>query len=75
MSEKSLEAVLTRAMGDEAFATSLFTNLEQALAGYELTPEELGKLKAMGRAEFDKYAHASPEERKSMWGSWASSGI
>jgi hypothetical protein len=66
MSAKGVQDVLTRAMGEKAFADSLFSNTEQALAGFDLTPEELGKFKGMNRADFEKYAAASPEERKSM---------
>jgi hypothetical protein len=62
-------------MSDEAFADLLFTDAEQALAGYDLTAEERGKLKGMTRAQFDKYAAAPPEERMSMWGIAAQSGV
>ena len=66
MSAQSVEIILSRAMSDAKFADSLFANPAQTLAGYELTTEETVALKGMSRADFDKYAEASPEERKSM---------
>ena len=70
MSTTGIEAVLARAMSDTAFAEQLFTNPEQALAGFELTAEEVVNLKAMSRAEFEKFSKTSPEDRKSMGGIW-----
>lgn len=66
MSAKELESVLTRAMSDTAFADLLFADPEKALAGCDLTPEELAALKTMNRAEFAKATESSPEERKSF---------
>ena len=66
MSTKGIEAVLNQAMSDSAFADQLFASPEQALAGFELTTEESASLKSMSRAEFDKFANSSPEERKSF---------
>jgi hypothetical protein len=75
MSAESVNTILTRAMSDQAFADSLFANMDQVLRGFDLTPEEFSKFKGMSRADFGKYAAASPEERKSMWGSGLSAGI
>jgi hypothetical protein len=66
MSTEGIEAVLSRAMSDSAFADQLFANPEQALSGFELTTEELAKIKKISLADFDRYTKASPEERKSM---------
>jgi hypothetical protein len=66
MSIKGIESVLSRAMSDAAFADLLFSNLGQALSGFDLTAEEIAKFKKMSRAEFDKWVKASPEERKSF---------
>ena len=66
MSAEIVETVLAKAMSDEAFAEALFTNADQALAGYDLTQEELETLKNMSREDFMKSAMATPEERKSM---------
>ena len=66
MSQQTVESILTRAMSDAAFADSLFANPEKALSGFDLTAEEIANLKAMSRAEFEKYSKATPEERKSF---------
>ena len=66
MSDQSVESILTKAMSDPAFADLLFSNLEKAVTGYDLTAEEIGNLKNMSRAEFDKAANGSTEERKSF---------
>ena len=66
MSQQTVESILTRAMSDTAFADSLFANPEQALTGFDLTAEEVTNLKAMSRADFEQYAKATPEERKSF---------
>ena len=65
MSNKGIEAVLSRAMSDNAFSALLFSNLDQALAGFELTEEEHAKLKGLSKAEFDTLTSA-PEARKSF---------
>ena len=65
MSSKGIEDVLNRAMSDAAFGDLLFADLEQALAGFELTAEEASKFKGLSRAEFEALM-SSPEERKSF---------
>ena len=66
MSANSVESILSRAMSDAGFADQLFANPDQALTGFDLTAEEVGNLKALSRAEFDRVAASSPEERKSF---------
>ncbi|MCK6568857.1 MAG: hypothetical protein DCC59_10670 [Chloroflexi bacterium] len=66
MSQQTVESILTRAMSDAVFADSLFANPEKALTGFDLTAEEVASLKGMSRAEFDKAAKGTPEERKSF---------
>jgi hypothetical protein len=66
MSAQTLETILSRAMSDTTFTEALFANPEKALAGYDLTAEEIANLKDLPRAEFNKAAVASPEERKSF---------
>lgn len=68
MSAETVDTVLAKAMNDATFAEALFTNPDQALAGYDLTEEEMQSLKNMSREDFDKYAMTAPEERKSKWG-------
>jgi hypothetical protein len=65
MSTKGIEAVFDRAMSDPAFADLLFADADKALAGFELSPEELGKLKGLTRAKFDSLL-SSPGDRKSL---------
>jgi hypothetical protein len=64
----TLEMILTRAMSDKKFADLLFSDLEKALADYKLAQEDLDRLKGMTRLEFDQYAAASPDDRKSYSG-------
>jgi hypothetical protein len=52
-------------MSDAAFADFLFSDPDKALSGFDLTPEEVAKLRNMSHAAFDKLAHLHPEERKS----------
>ena len=66
MSQQTVESILTKAMSDSAFANALFADLDKALAGYDLTAEEMSSLKSMSRADFEKAANGSPEERKSF---------
>ena len=66
MSAETVDTLLAKAMNDAAFAEALFTKPDEALAGYNLTEEEMQSLKNMSREDFDKYAMATPEERKSM---------
>jgi hypothetical protein len=67
-STAGLESVFTRAMSDTAFADQLFSNPEKALAGFDLTAEEITWLKTISRAEVDQYSKASLEERRSFLG-------
>ena len=69
MSATGIESILSRAMSDSAFADQLFNDPEQALAGLDLTTEEAASLRSISRAEFDQFAAATPEERKSF--GWA----
>ena len=62
----TLEPILARAMSDIAFAEALFADPENALAGYNLPADEIAKFKGMPRADFEDFASASPEDRKSF---------
>lgn len=66
MSTKTIETILTRAMTDAEFADLLLANPELALAGYELTAEEMTNLKGMSRADFAHFQKVSPEKRRSF---------
>ena len=62
----TIETILSRAMSDPAFAEQLFADADQALAGYDLTAEEIAKLKGMSRGDLNAMTALAPEERKSM---------
>jgi hypothetical protein len=53
VSPKGIEAVLSRAMRDVAFANLLFSDPEKALSGFELSDEEISKLRSMKREDFE----------------------
>jgi hypothetical protein len=60
MSTEAVDSVLSRAMSDPLFADVLFTDAEKALAGFDLTGEEVEKFKGISRADFDTLM-AAPE--------------
>jgi hypothetical protein len=62
MSVQNVTNVISKAMRDRAFRDQLFSKPDQALKGYDLTPEEAKGLTAISRAEFDKIA-AQLEEK------------
>jgi len=62
----TIETILSRMMNEPAFAEAILTNAEQALAEYNLSTEKITKFKGMSRADFEAFASASPEERKSF---------
>jgi len=66
MSVKAIETILDRAMNDIEFAAQMLTNPKEALAIYDLTTEEIGRFESLSMADFDAFAEASPEERKSF---------
>jgi len=69
----TIEIILSRMMNEPAFADSVFADAEKALAEYELSVDEIAKFEDMSRTDFETYASASPEERKSF-GSTATVG-
>jgi len=58
-----IETILSRMMNDPAFADAVFADIDKALAEYDLTAKEMGKLKGLTHAQFEKM---TPDERKSM---------
>jgi len=56
MSREALEAVIGRAVIDEEFRLALFADPDAALAGYELTEDELAALKMMDAESLDACA-------------------
>ena len=53
MSAENLEKIVARAVEDEKFRELLFKNAEQALAGIELTEQEIALLKNLAAENFD----------------------
>ena len=60
MSIETFQRILTRAASDAAFADLLFADPERALAGCDLTPEEVLSLKLMSRSDLSQYVFLSP---------------
>ncbi len=56
MSAESVKQIIGRAIAEEPFRELLFTNPDQALAGFDLTADEIGALKGLKREEFDAAA-------------------
>ena len=61
MTTKSVEDILTRAGNDEEFAALCFSNLTKAIAGYELSVEEIAGLQAIFHRDFDTWREARHE--------------
>ncbi|MBI3152804.1 MAG: hypothetical protein HYZ21_11765 [Chloroflexi bacterium] len=51
------ETILTRMMGDSAYADEVFRDPVKALANYNLPNEGIAKFKALSRADFESAAH------------------
>jgi len=66
MSVKGIQEVLSRAMGDAAFADALIADPDQALTGFDLTADEIAKFKGMSLGDLNAMSGLAPEERKSM---------
>ena len=65
MSAKAVEEILKRAMMEEEFASLVFTNPEIALAGYDLTTDEIAAIVGM-QSNVEVIAETYPQERKSF---------
>lgn len=61
MAAKSVEEILTRAISDRTFADLLFSDPDRAMAGYDLTDEEIEGLKAIFHGGFDQWLVAMRE--------------
>ncbi len=65
MSAEESRKVVSRAVMDEEFRNTLFSNPDKALAGYELTPEEVSALRSIPAETIDEFAN-NLDERISM---------
>lgn len=63
MSQRELEAVIGRAVMDEEFRLLLFADPNAALAGYELTEEEVVALKRLDVESLDACADIVAQRR------------
>ena len=62
----TIKNILDRMITDPDFTEAVFADAEKALAEYNLSAEEMDKFKDISRVDFEAFAAASPEERKSM---------
>ena len=62
MSVKAIETVLTRALCDVRFAALLVEQPQLALAGYDLTAEEVAKFESLSNADFEAFDIPALEE-------------
>ena len=67
MSIENIKLIVGRAIVEPEFRELLFSDLDKALAGYELTAEEAAMLKALPREGFEAVA-GNLEERISRAG-------
>ena len=67
MSKEALESVIGRAVTDSEFRQSLFANPDEALAGFDLTDQEIAGLKTLDAETLDSMA-GTLDERISKWG-------
>lgn len=56
MSVQNVTTIVSKAVIDRAFRDQLFSKPDQALKGYDLTPEEAKGLTAISREQFDQIA-------------------
>ena len=67
MSRQTVEQILGRAMMDQEFRQSLFSNPDTTLQEFDLTEQELSSLKSLDAESLDSAAGAL-DERISKWG-------
>ncbi len=69
MSHEAVQAVLERTVIDEAFRARLFSEPEQALESYDLTPGEAAALQALYEESGEAESHAleSRESKAPLW--------
>jgi len=76
MSIEAVQAVLERTVADPSFRAKLFSQPEQALAGYELTSEESGALHELCLdADQSESAALDRRETKKVLPFWLTGGL
>ncbi len=69
MSQEAVQTVIGRAVTDAAFRQALFADPAQALAGYDLSADELAALQALDAEQVAAFAGGlDPRISKSMFG-------
>ncbi|MFQ6057798.1 MAG: Franean1_4349 family RiPP [Anaerolineae bacterium] len=56
MSQEALQAIVGTAIIDRAFRQALLDSLEEAVAGFDLTPEELQAITSIKAESFEQFA-------------------
>lgn len=69
MSKEAIEAIIGKAVVDRQFRAALFADPDQALAGYDLTEEEIAGLRAIDAESLDSLAGLLDERISKSWGS------
>jgi hypothetical protein len=65
MSTEDTRKVVSRAVRDEEYRKTLYSDPERALQGYDLTPEEVNALRAIPAETIDDFAN-NLDERISL---------
>ena len=68
MSTSVVKQIIEQALDDESFRKRLFNHPDKVLADYDLTPEEIQKLKGLDEETFDDFA--GPLTGRTTKGQW-----
>lgn len=63
MSMEAVQAIIRKSVIDRAFAKKLMRNIDAAVKGFDLTPEEISAVKAM-QIEFEQKFNEESEVKK-----------
>lgn len=67
MSADAVQAVIGRAATDSSFRDTLISNPDEALQGYELTPEEMEALKNISEEHLKAFSESLDERISKGW--------
>jgi hypothetical protein len=67
MSKEAVQTVIGKAVTDSEFREELFANPDQALAGYDLTEEEIAGLKSIDAETLESVAGPLEERLSKKW--------
>ncbi len=71
MSVEAVNDIMQRALTEEAFRKELRDNFDQAITGYELTPEEQSAIRSMDEERLQALGLDSRKSKEAMFGSMA----